>query len=292
LMYYPSSVEGRIKIQINAVDDGIYYELFTKKEYIYQIKSDKLQFPYTKEYNLNENYTFDHSSGQGATTIDMKRNRDDEFLILLTIKPKILDHGSVQDVENTKVFVNINSQAINILSPNVVSEENIKTDLSEHRYYKFFARGHKDLDLVLIPCMCMTDMFLFKTYEDALNNRNSIQRTLHMTNGEKKISLKNVSGPFFVKVMLNSESDHSDLRSRVDYCAYQIVLLDKAHENYKYSIDQYAPENNGQVDYRWAIPGYLVLNWGKVVKQTPYENIVQDTIHSEVWAVKVRIKFF
>jgi hypothetical protein len=291
LMYYPPSREHQLKIQINGYHDGVQFSLNTKKQFIYQIKADELQFPQNSEYDLKpDGHTWERDNRHSIQIIDMKPERDDDYVILMTIKPEVFQEEALSSKEKVKIAVNVNAHTMNILSPNIPYEENIAPELKNYKFYKFFATGQRELDLILTPCVCMTDMYVFANYDDAVAHRNVQQRTHHIINGEKKIVMRKPKGPVFVKVMLSQENEYSDYLQSTHYCAFQVVYIDKQHDNYKFSVDQYVASNEGRVDYDWLGYNKLHVSWGKIMKDTSLNSKEIETF-ADVYAIKARDVF-
>jgi len=287
LMFYPPANNHQLKIQINGYSDGVEFILYTRKEFIHQIKTDKLQFPRNNAHDIKPNaHYWERDNRHSVQIIDMKEDRNEDYVILLTIKPKIFDEDSIENIDNVKIVVNVNSHPMNILTPNIPYEENISNNLDDYTYFKFFAKGNKDLDVILVPCVCMTEMFVFKKYDDALSHKNSIDKTTHMVNGELKISIRNAHGPYFIKVALSPDNKFTEYRDAAHYCAFQVVLIDQDHQNYKYSLSQYVPQNNGVLEYDWPEHDKLFLSWGKIMKKTPQSSSLHETF-TNIYAMKV-----
>lgn len=287
LMYYPPSTQHELKIQINGYSDGVGFILYTRKEYIYQIKRDRLEFPENNEHDIKKGaHIWERDNRHSVLIVDMESDRIDEYVILLTIKPQIFDPELMENEDKVKLVVNVNSHPMNILTPNIAYEENISNQLSDFSFFKFFAKGNKDLDVILIPCVCMTEMYIFKKHDDALSHQNVISRSSQMVNGQLKIPLRNAHGPYFIKVALSPDNAHTEFRDSSHYCAFQVVLVDKYHTNYKYSIDQYVPQNNGLIEYDWPQHDNLHLNWGKILKETSMGSSVHET-YSSLYALDV-----
>lgn len=292
LMYYPPSREHQLKIQINGYSDGVQFNLNTRKEYIYQIQTDDLQFPQNSEHNIKPGADYwERDNRHSIQTVDMKPERDDDYVILMTIKPQVFQEDALDSKHKVKFAINVNAHTINLLSANIPFEENLAPDLKNFKLYKFFATGQKELDLILIPCVCMTDMFVFSNYDDSVAHRNKQHRTRHIVNGEKKIVLRNQPvGPVFVKVMLSEMNDDLDFLQKTHYCAFQVVYTDKKHDNYKFAVGQYVASNEGRVEYDWLGYNKLHLSWGKILKESSLDSR-EVTTYSDVYALKVRDVF-
>jgi len=90
--------------------------------------------------------------------------------------------------------------------------------------------------------------------------------------------------------MLSSDTQHTEYRDAGSYCAFQVVLNDKDHDNYKWSIDNFEPSNNGIVDYDFPEYDSIMIRWGKILKETSLKTTEHDTI-ANIYAVKDRDEF-
>jgi len=157
LMYYPPNVDHELKIQVNSFTDAVYFHVERKKEYLYQIKSDKLAFPKPDMNKLAPWFTknWDSHARHYSETVQMKSNRTDDYVILFLISPQILDKDLLrkEKKDKVKVTVNINSHQMIVLTANVAQEVSLSPQVGDYAYFKFFANGRKDIEINLIPCM-------------------------------------------------------------------------------------------------------------------------------------------
>jgi len=284
-IYYPPSTQFNLFMQVNSLSDGMQYEFFATKKYVKDLKMDLFVFPDQSDDIFKNIYFWDHNRNYFSGNLVENPERDDEFIYLITIRPKVLNEGSLIDKENVKFTVNLNSHDVNILSPNLQFEDTFAPTIDNWKFYKFYAQGNKDIEIILTPCICDTDIYLFRSLEDAYSGSNPIDRTRHYINGQKKLFIPNANGPFFVKSQLTSDNQDREIMDNTNYCAYQIMFVDRAHPNYLYSTEKYVAENDGVVDYFWPNYRRIRFKWGNILEETPSGNKVHPTI-ADVWLIK------
>lgn len=283
-LYYPPSIRFRLVTQIFSFSGGIEYHVMTKKVYISEITSDNLTFPSKLDHD-NYEFNYDIERRMGAGEHRENPERDDEYVILGTIVPKVVYGDVLTDQKKVKFTINMNAHEVSLLSPNLPQEFNMYPEPNNYKYFRFFANGNKNLKIVLTPCVCDVDAYLFNSLDNAYKHYNPMERTRHLVNGEKVIELKNANGPYFLKVQMTSEMEESKYIESTGYCAFQVITYDKEHENYQFSLDQYVAEDNGRVQYWWPNVKRLRFKWGKILKETNYGTVEQPSI-SNLYVLK------
>jgi hypothetical protein len=155
LMYYPPNVQLKLKMQVNSLMNGVIYDVYSKKIFTKQITEDSLIFPKEGEAEFGA-VLWDKDKRSAIKFIEQNPDRDDQYVFLFTIVPKILDGSAMKDSKDSKVAkftININANIVSILSPNIPTEDYIQTDNKQYRIYKFFANGNKDIDIMVTPCV-------------------------------------------------------------------------------------------------------------------------------------------
>lgn len=285
LIYYPPSIQFNLFMQVTSLSDGMQYEFLAKKQYVKDIKGDSFVFPDKSDDEFSKIYFWDHNRNYFSGNLIENPERDDEFIYLITILPKVLSEESLDDQRKVKFTVNMNSHGVNVLSPNLPFEDTFAPIIDNWKFYKFYAQDSKDIEIIITPCVCDTDIYLFRSMDDAYSGSNPIDRTRHYINGQKKLFIPNANGPFFVKTQLTSENKDKKAIDNSNYCAYQIMFVDKAHPNYQYSVEKYVAENDGVVDYYWPNYRRITFKWGNILEETSNGNKIHPAI-ADVWLVK------
>ncbi|CAI2385317.1 unnamed protein product [Moneuplotes crassus] len=269
LMYYPPNIDHELKIQVNGFTDSAFFYVGYKKEYLRDIRRDHLSFPNQDLSKVSDwlKKNWNPSERTYVKQETIKSDHDNPHVILLVIIPENVDKENLKDHDSVQVSVNINSHKMNILAANIPQEVTLSTEIDDYSYFKFFVNGRKDIEINLTPCMCMTEMFIFKSYENAVHHSGSIQRSSTMVNGIKSVILTQASGPYFVKVKSDPLKEWEESRNSVEYCAFQMVFYDLDHPNSKYSLRNYYPQDEGRIEYDWPQHAHLHLKWGHILKE-------------------------
>jgi len=150
LMYYPSSLEFELKVQINALSPGVKYELYSKRQYLNKLKGDDLVFPVEGEADFGA-ILWNNDKRNAVKTIKEKSEKDDLFVYLFTLIPRIVDNTVVK-YNKAKLSVSMGANTVSILSPNIPVEDNLLPEKSHAKYYKFFANNeNREAKIIITP---------------------------------------------------------------------------------------------------------------------------------------------
>lgn len=283
-IYYPPNIQLKLKMQVNSLMNGVIYDVYSKKIFTQQIIDDNLNFPKEGEAEFGA-VIWDKDKRSALKFIEQNPERDDQYIFLFTVIPKIVDNSAIKETKTAKFTVNINANIVSILSPNIPTEDYLTSDNKQYKIYKFFANGNKDIDIIITPCVCDVEAFVYKTLEEAHESVNPINRSKQFINGNKEINIKSAQGPYFVRLQLSSINDHQEYLKTTSNCIYNVEYRDRSNYNYQFSLNQYNPGNNGLISYKWSSSKKLNLEWQQIQKQTSSGTISHPT-YSSVYLLK------
>lgn len=287
LVYYPPSSEFELKMQVNTLSGGIKYDVYLKQVFLKEIVGSTLAFPTSKDTEFFQK-GWNNQKMYFSKNMNVNTETDDEFIYLVTLVPVVIFEDSLTDREKVKLTVQMNSHSISILSPNIEVEDYIIASGQEYKYYKFFANGQINMDIVLTPCVCDHEVFVFKTHQDALSKKNAIDRSRVMVNGEKRVNIKNASGPYYLRVENLRKEDAKYIKPK-QYCVFTLQFIDRDNPNFKYSVEDYVPGEKGQIQYKFEPNNKLKLTWNKIQKVGGSKNEEYDGISSVYWLKKPNV---
>lgn len=151
-IYYPPNLQLKLKMQVNSLMNGVIYDVYSKKMFTQQIIDDYLSFPKEGEAEFGA-VIWDKDKRSAIKFIEQNPERDDQYIFLFTVIPRIVDNSALNEAKTAKFTVNINANIVSILSPNIPTEDYIASDNSQYKIYKFFANGNKDIDIIVTPCV-------------------------------------------------------------------------------------------------------------------------------------------
>lgn len=205
LIYYPPALQIRLKMQLNSFSDGLFYDVYVKQQYVKDLNEGVTDFPKENESKYKRG-GWDKDRRLFTDVIDVNPEKDDPFIYLVTVIPKVTAQSELDKRAIVKFNINFSSQQVNYLLPNVEVEDYLLADNDKYSIYKFFAAKNSDLEIILIPCVCNHVAFVYSSLDEINKNGKALAKSSQYINGQKTISLKNFSGPLYVKVVVGEKN--------------------------------------------------------------------------------------
>ena len=265
LMYYPPAVQNKIKLQINMYVEGVTCDVYMKGVFIKNITERSLEFPIEREteYKVGQ---WDKNRLLLSGEKEVNNERDDEYVYLITLIPKISDHD-LAPKKDIRMSVSFSAQEVDYLLPNREVEGYLLEKTNQTRYYKFFVNGVTDIDIILTSCVCDHNAIVYKTLENAYDDNEPEARTTLSNNGIKTLSINSASGPYYLRIVLKGKHDGEEIGPE-ELCVFSIKFVDKNSPTYKYSLNDYTTKDNGIIGYEFVGRDQIQLTWPQIYKES------------------------